>query len=116
MVTTTTIADGTVITLLPERFAIDQIPFVEHELLPFIIKNPERVLFDMSQTDYISSAGMRMLLGVLRTVTDTGGRVAVCSLKSPVMQVFIISGFDRIFPVYATREEALLFLEGPLLQ
>ncbi len=113
MVTTTTIANGTVITLLPERFALDQIPFVEHELLPFLIKNPERVLFDLSRTDYISSAGMRVMLGVLRTVTDTGGRVAVCSLKSTVMQVFIIAGFDRVFPVYATREEAFRYLEGP---
>ncbi len=109
---TTTMVNGTVITLLPERFSLDQIPFVEHDLLPFMIKNPERVLFDMSRTDYISSAGMRVLLGVLRTVTDTGGRVAVCALKSPVMRVFIIAGFDRVFPVYATREEALRYLEG----
>jgi anti-anti-sigma factor len=113
MENTTTIADGTVITLLPGRFALDQVPFVEHDLLPFMIKNPQQVLFDLSRTEYISSAGMRMLLGVLRTVTDSGGRVAVCSLKPPVMRVFIIAGFDRVFPVYPTREEALRYLESP---
>jgi anti-anti-sigma factor len=107
MVPVTTTEDGTIIISIPKRFDIDSIPFIEKELGLVYEKNPARVLFDFSGTDYLSSAGMRLLLSSLRTITGSGGTVALSSLCRQVKYVFEISGFDKIFTIYETREKAL---------
>lgn len=107
MVLVTTTEDGTIIISIPKRFDIDAVPLVENELRPIIGKKPERVLFDFSGTDYISSAGMRVLLSSLRAITEIGGIVGLSSLCRQVMYIFEISGFNKIFTIYETREKAL---------
>lgn len=102
-----TTIDGTTIITLPKRFDIDSVPFIENELRQIVVKDPKRLLFDFSKTDYISSAGMRLLISLLRTIRENGGTLALSSLCRQVMYIFEISGFDKIFTIYETREKAL---------
>ena len=64
------------------------------------------VLLDLSEIQYISSAGLRAILLITKSVTSKGDKLALCSLTNPVKEVFEISGFDRIIPIYDTFEEA----------
>ena len=54
---------------------------------------------DMSQLDYISSAGLRVLLVVAKKVQRAKGKVVLFGLARNVREVFSISGFDRIFTI-----------------
>ena len=54
---------------------------------------------DMSQLDYISSAGLRVLLVVAKKVQQAKGKVVLFGLVRNVREVFSISGFDRIFTI-----------------
>ena len=65
------------------------------------------VIIDLSQLTYISSAGLRVILLVARTLQRQDGNLAVCSLSDPVLEVFQISGFDQIIKTYGTQEEAI---------
>jgi len=99
--------DGTTVVMLTRRFDADSAPLVEKEMVPVIGQHPERVLFDFSGTDYISSAGVRVLLKLTRAITDGGGSVALASLNRHVDYVFEVTGFTKIFTIYPSREKAL---------
>jgi anti-anti-sigma factor len=96
----------TIITLVP-RFDSATAPEIEAELRLLIQKNPRSVLFDFSRTEYIASAGLRVLLSTTREIKKAGGNVALVSLSPKVRQVFLIGGFMQIFTDYNTRDEAL---------
>ena len=100
-------ADGTTVVTLPRRFDVDSAPMIEKELEPVIAEHPERVLFDFSKTDYISSAGVRVLLKLTRAIADRGGIFALASLNRHVDYVFEVTGFTRIFTIYPSRDKAL---------
>ena len=65
------------------------------------------VLLDLSSLSYISSAGLRAILLIGRQLRKQKGTIAVCSLSPIVREVFEISGFDKIFPVYENQEAAI---------
>ncbi len=79
----------------------------EEELLN-IIQDTDRILvIDFAELNYISSAGLRVLLMLTDQASRCQVRYSLCSLVKPVRDLFRISGFDRIIPIYETREEAL---------
>ena len=62
---------------------------------------------DMSGLDYISSAGLRVLLVVAKKVQQAQGKVVLFALVPNVREVFSISGFDKIFAIYPDAATAL---------
>jgi anti-anti-sigma factor len=99
--------NGIVIITLVRRFDTDSAPAIEDELREIAEQCPDRVLFDFSKTEYIASAGLRVLLTTTRSILKKGGTVALSSLSPTVRQVFEIAGFTKIFSIFGTREEAL---------
>ncbi len=78
------------------------------DALQAAIEDTDRaVIIDLSQLTYISSAGLRVILLIARTLQRQDGNLAVCSLSDPVLEVFQISGFDQIIKTYGTQEEAV---------
>jgi anti-anti-sigma factor len=64
-------------------------------------------LLDFSKIDYISSAGLRALLTVVKRLKESGGRLAICLLTDQVREVFKVSGFDAVVEIYPDQESAL---------
>jgi len=62
---------------------------------------------DMSKLEYISSAGLRVLLVMAKKVQQAQGKVVLFGLAANVREVFAISGFDRIFSIEADAEAAV---------
>ena len=62
---------------------------------------------DMSKLDYISSAGLRVLLVVARRMQLAKGKVVLFGLLPNVREVFAISGFDKIFSIHSDAEAAI---------
>ena len=61
----------------------------------------------MDRVEYISSAGLRVLLATAKTLKKDNGEVRLCCLKPYVKEVFDIAGFTQIFTVCDTRQEAI---------
>lgn len=80
---------------------------LEAELNALAGKGRNKVLVDAKELDYISSAGLRVLLAGAKQFRKIQGSIGLASLTPTVKQVFEISGFTSIFPIYGTREEAL---------
>src|SRR4030042_285025 len=102
---------GMVIISLSRRFDADNAMAIEGELKKIAEQRQQRVLFDFSKTEYIASAGLRVLLTITRTILKTGGSVALSSLSPQVMRVFEIAGFTQLFSLSGSREDALHILQ-----
>jgi anti-anti-sigma factor len=103
--------NGTTTIALVRRFDAESAPAIENALKNIAGQCPERVIFDFSHTEYIASAGLRVLLSTTRILMKTGCKVALVSLSPQVRQVFEIAGFTKIFSIYSTRDEALQNLQ-----
>jgi anti-sigma B factor antagonist len=66
-----------------------------------------KLVVDFTALDYISSAGLRVLLGTAKRLSGTGGALRLFGLNETVREVFDISGFSTILAVFATEAEAL---------
>jgi anti-sigma B factor antagonist len=66
-----------------------------------------KMVLDMAEVRYISSAGLRTLADVLTRNQESGGDLKLVGLSPKVMRVFQIIGFDKFFSFYATAEAAI---------
>jgi sigma-B regulation protein RsbU (phosphoserine phosphatase) len=62
---------------------------------------------DMTELDYISSAGLRVLLKLANQTHREKGKMVLFGLRPNVREVFSISAFDRIFSIYNDRAAAV---------
>jgi anti-sigma B factor antagonist len=72
-------------------------PDLEKELEPALEDITELVL-DLKDLDYISSAGLRVLLGAAQVMEDQG-EMKVINPNEAVMDVFVVTGFDDILNI-----------------
>jgi anti-anti-sigma factor len=71
-------------------------------------QNEKSILIDMSGVEYISSAGLRSILVAAKETKAAGGEMIFCGLSGIVAEVFKMSGFEAMFKVFATKDEAIL--------
>lgn len=82
----------------------------ESELIPVVESGPGAVVVDLSNLQYVSSAGLRVLLVAAKRSKAGGGRLALSGMSDQIREVFDISGFSAIFTIFATRDEAVAAL------
>jgi anti-anti-sigma factor len=81
-------------------------PAVEAKLLA-LLEGGGKLVADMAEVHYVSSAGLRVLLKAAKQAKAGGGAFAVSSPQAPVREVLEISGFDKILAIHANREAAV---------
>ena len=79
---------------LSGRLDTNTAPELESELK---LDGVEGVVFDFSALDYISSAGLRVLMTVHKTLTACGGTMKILHPNAMVRGVFDITGLNGIF-------------------
>lgn len=87
-------------------------PALEKHVLNIIDGGSRRLLLDLGELQYISSAGLRMALVVAKRMKAAGGQLALCSLNAQIAEVFKISGFDSILDIHPSAESAKARLTG----
>ncbi len=80
-------------------------------LLPYLANcgaGGDKVVFELSQLEYISSAGLRILMIAAKDARAREGRLVAVTLHPVVREIFEISRFTLIFDVYDSLRDALL--------
>ena len=98
---------GIDIVSLDGRFDAHCAADVEEQLNQAISQGARKLLIDMDKVEYISSAGLRVLLATAKTLKKESGQIRVCCLKPYVKEVFDIAGFSQLFTVHNTHQEAI---------
>jgi anti-sigma B factor antagonist len=65
------------------------------------------LVVDLGQVDYVSSAGLRVLLIAVKKVKGGGGKLALCAIQPQVREVFDISGLSAVFSIHPERAAAV---------
>jgi anti-sigma B factor antagonist len=71
-----------------------------------------RVLIDLAQAPYMTSAGFRSFIEISRRTRQAGGEMALCGLNDLLRDLFEVSGFEGIFRIYPERASALAAMAG----
>lgn len=82
-------------------------PQLQEYLTSMVAEGQVRLLLDLSDLDYISSAGLGVLMGMLREVRDKGGDLKIVNMSEKIERVFNLLGFSRILRLYTDEEKAL---------
>jgi len=81
-------------------------PQLEDKLIKTIDEENYNIIFNCINLDYISSAGLRVLLVGAKKVKVKDGKIKLANLKKHIREVFEIAGFTAIFELYESVEEA----------
>ena len=65
------------------------------------------LLIELDRIGYVSSAGLRVLLGLAKQLDGGKGSLRLCGLSPAVRQVFDVAGFGRLFAIFPDRAAAL---------
>jgi anti-sigma B factor antagonist len=86
---------------------------VQEKLVPLI--GPDcKIVMDMHEVSYISSAGLRMFLLFYRQVDGGNGRIVLTGLQEMIYDTMSITGFLDFFQTYTTVAEGINALQQPL--
>lgn len=70
------------------------------------------VVLDLEKLSYISSAGLRSILLIAKTLQGRKTKFMLCSLPGPIKEIFEIAGFDKIISVLESRSDAIAAIKG----
>ena len=88
-------------------------PEFKQQLLEVIEQGGKDVVVDFTNTTFIDSTTLGVLVGgVKRLRTNDGQLSLVCSDRN-ITKIFEITGLDKVFEIYATRDEAISALGVP---
>lgn len=71
------------------------------------IGNNSRMIFDLSETEYISSSGLRVFLATLKILKKKNGEMRLASLQPVIRNILDISGLSKIFSIHHNLKEAM---------
>jgi anti-sigma B factor antagonist len=105
--TTEQLSDDAYVISLSGEVDLYTAPEFKQQLLEVINQGAKEVIVDFSNTTFIDSTTLGVLVGgVKRLRTNDGQLSLVCSDRN-ITKIFEITGLDRVFTIYPTRDEAV---------
>jgi len=66
-----------------------------------------KILIDFTDIDFVTSAGLRALLLLVKKAKASGSVFALCGVNAQVLEVLDVSGFTAMFSIHSGRAEGL---------
>jgi len=82
-------------------------PELEDKIFEAIKNESKNMILDFEDLDYISSAGLRVIMKTAKNLKQSEGMIVLCSMQEYVKEVFEIAGFDAYLPIVSTMDDAL---------
>lgn len=98
--------NGILVADLKGKLDTSTAPQAEKEIGKYIIAGRKMVL-DLEQTSFVSSAGLRVFLATAKKLMAAGGTLRICGANEVVSEILEISGFTTILDVRSNRAAAL---------
>jgi anti-sigma B factor antagonist len=98
--------DGYVIALAGE-VDLYTAPEFKQQLLDVIGEGAKHVVVDFSETTFIDSTTLGVLVGGVKRLRPQGGQLSIVCTDRNITKIFEITGLDKVFPIYDSRDEAL---------
>lgn len=81
-------------------------PLLEQEIEKVILTN-NKLVFNLSNLDYISSAGLGVFMSFIQDLRENNGDIKFAELNEKVKNVMDLLGFNHIYDITHTEQEAI---------
>ena len=82
-------------------------PELRDRLTELLDDGARRVVVDLSETTFVDSMTLGVLLGSMKRLSTAGGRLELVVSRPDIRRIFEITMLDRVFELHGTREQAL---------
>ena len=82
-------------------------PEFKQQLLEVITQGAKNVVVDFTNTTFIDSTTLGVLVGGIKRLRTNEGELSLVCNDRNITKIFEITGLDRVFSIYPSREEAL---------
>jgi anti-sigma B factor antagonist len=106
-VKTDKVDDDTYVISLAGEVDLYTAPEFKQQLLDVISQGGKDVVVDFSDTTFIDSTTLGVLVGGVKRLRAQDGRLSLVCSDRNITKIFEITGLDRVFTIYPTRDEAL---------
>jgi len=79
----------------------------EKKIFQAIDDGSKSMIIDFRELEYISSAGLRVILKATKALKREEGKMMLCDMQDYVKEVFEIAGFDSFLPIVGTMDDAI---------
>lgn len=83
---------------------------LKQKVLDEIERGERKFLVDFSQTGYIDSSGLGVLVSLSKKIREAGGELRLASLNDDLKTLFELTKLDTLFHIAGDRDEALRHL------
>lgn len=87
------------------------VPTIEGTLLA-PIQRGQGVVYDLADLNYISAAGVRLIVAAVRRAEAAQARVAFARVPAEVAETLVVSGFAMFLHIFDSRDEAVAHVRG----
>ncbi len=105
---------GTTVVAVAGEVDVATAPQLRERLTEVIAAGSRRVVVDMSETEFLDSTGLGVLVGSLRRLHALGGTLAIVCSCERILTVFRITGLTRVFEIHAELAGALAAAAAPV--
>ncbi|PIS03366.1 MAG: anti-sigma factor antagonist [Chlamydiae bacterium CG10_big_fil_rev_8_21_14_0_10_42_34] len=84
-------------------------PILDRKMSDLIEEDHNLLILDFTQIDYLSSAGMRVLLSAAKKLKGKKGELILFAVSDDVGEIIKMAGFDKILHIVSSEKEALQF-------
>ena len=99
--------NGILIIAIKGRLDAATSPSADETIKETMGQDSNRLLFDLSDLEYLSSGGLRVILSAAKELRRRKGKVTLCCLNQYVDEIFEVSGFKSMIPIKDTLEAGI---------
>jgi len=106
-ISTEQVGNGTYVIALSGEVDLYTAPEFKQQLLDVIGNGAKNVIVDFTDTSFIDSTTLGVLVGGVKRLRPNEGQLSLVCSDRNITKIFEITGLDRVFTIYPTREEAV---------
>lgn len=98
--------NGILVLRIKGRLDAVSAPSAEKKVFDLINNGETKIILNLANVDYLSSAGMRMLLSTAKKMKGISGKFVLSNVNNSVMDILKMSGFDHVLEITGDENEA----------
>jgi anti-sigma B factor antagonist len=106
-ISTESLGDDAYVISLAGEVDLYTAPEFKQQLLDAISQGARHVVVDFTDTTFIDSTTLGVLVGGVKRLRSNDGQLALVCSDRNITKIFEITGLDRVFTIYGTRDEAV---------
>ena len=99
--------DGVAVLALEGRFDAYEEPQVRKWLDAQQAAGHAHLIVDLAGVNFIDSTALAALVRGMKLTREAKGDLLLCALRQPVRVIFELTRLDRVFPIFASVDEAV---------